>query len=71
MSEYSVTMVFGRSELKQFNRFENGRMVTYSYRVDYDHNGAETGRTEPEPLGSVGWANGAPFTKADYRALSA
>ena len=61
-----VQMIYGHIELKQFNNFENGRMVSYAYRIDYDQNGKETKRTEPEPLSSVGWVDGSPFTEIDY-----
>ena len=55
------------SELKQIDKFENGRMVSYGYRIDYDQFGKEIGRTEPLPLLSVGWDNGTPFTKDDLK----
>lgn len=63
-------MVFGHSELKQFDNFENGRMVRYGYRIDYDQHGKETGRTEPSALGSIGCGDGSPFTEIDYYRLS-
>lgn len=68
--QFKVKITYGHSELKQFNKFENGRMVTYGYRVDYDLSGTETGRTEPEPLVFIGWDNGAPFTETDYCELN-
>ena len=63
-------IISGHSALKQFNRFENGRMITYGYRIDYDEHGKETARTEPEALSSIGWSDGSPFTKSDYWLLS-
>jgi predicted ATP-dependent endonuclease of OLD family len=61
-----VSVIYGHSELKQFIKFESGRMVYYSYRIDYDRNGNETGRTEPIAISSLGWNNGEPFTESDY-----
>jgi len=58
----------GYSELKQIRKFENGRMVTYGYRIDYDLSGNETGRTEPTRLSSIGWSN-RPFTENDLLEL--
>lgn len=65
----TFTPIFGRRELRQFNKFENGRMVVYAYSIDYDQHGNEVSRTEPSALSSIGWDNGSPFTEADYRAL--
>lgn len=59
------TVNFNSLELKQFNRFENGRMVTYGYSIERDKNGFEVSRTTPEPISSIGWENGEPFTKLD------
>lgn len=56
-------------EFKQFQEFQNGRMVTFGYRINYDRHGKETGRTEPERLSSIGWDDGSPFTEDDYREL--
>lgn len=38
------------SKLEKFYKIENGRLVPYGYRIDYDQNGKERGRTEPAPL---------------------
>ena len=70
MCDFKVKIIYGHSELKQFDRFENGRMVTYGYRIDYDRDGIEKGRTEPTAVGSISWDNGKPFTKTDYHILS-
>ena len=48
-------------ELKQFRKFENGRMVTYGYSIERDRKGAEL-----KVLSSIGWGDGASFTKNDY-----
>ncbi len=69
MNTYEIKIAFGHSEPRQFHKFENGRMVCYSYRIDYDRDGKETGRTDPSPLSSIGWDDGSPFTEADYRTL--
>jgi len=66
----NVAMVFGHSELKSFSTFEDGRMVNYGYRIDYDQNSNETGRTSPSVVSSIGWDDGSSFTKKDYRVLS-
>jgi len=66
---FNIEMIFGHSELKQFYTYENGRMVIYGYRIDYDRNGNETGRTQPSALGSIGWNDGSPFTKQDRLSL--
>lgn len=63
-------IAFGYSRTEMFNKFENGRMITYSYRIDYDRDGKETGRTEPSILSSMGWGDGSPFTEVDYLILS-
>jgi len=65
-----ITVNYGYSEIKQFNKFENERMTVYSYRIDYDSNWVETKRTEPEALSSIGWDDGSRFTKKDYEKLS-
>jgi hypothetical protein len=64
-----IKLIMGRSELREIRKFENGRMVFYSYRIDYDQNGVETGRTEPEAISSIGWDDGSPFTEIDYESL--
>jgi hypothetical protein len=70
MCEINIEVILGHSELKQFNKFEKGRMVCYGYRIDYDRQGVETGRTEPEAIRSIGWDDGTPFTEIDYHKLS-
>ncbi len=50
---FKVTAVFGHSELKTFQREEDGWLVFYGYRIDYDQNGIETGRTEPTATGRI------------------
>lgn len=69
--KFKAIKVFGYSELKQFNRFENGRMVCYGYSISYDLNGIEQSRTEPEAISSIGWDNGEPFTPIDAIKLGA
>ena len=65
-----VHISFGYTELKQFNKFEGGRMVFYGYSITYDRSGKETSRTEPSATSSVGWDNGTPFTEDDYKTLN-
>jgi len=62
--------ILGRKELKTYLVFEDGKMVAYCYSIDYDRDGNEVGRTEPEPLSSIGWSDGSPFTQADYNNIS-
>lgn len=70
MSENAgVTVIYGSVEPRTFHKFENGRMVTYSYAIHRDRLGIETHRTAASPLCSVGWGNGKPFTEDDYRRL--
>ena len=71
MSEaiYKIDAIFGHTELKQFHKFENGRMVFYSYSIKHDQNGKETSRTEPTSLSSIGWGDGSPFMETDYLAM--
>ncbi len=66
---YKCTVLYGHRELKQFNRIENGRMVSYAYSIDYDRSGREVSRTTPEPSGAIGWSDGTPFTAEDARGL--
>ena len=70
MTEFIGTLVFGHVELKQFNKFENGRMVSYGYSITYDRNGIEVSRTEPSSYGSIGWSDDSPFTEEDHKGLS-
>jgi len=69
MCEFKAVMIYDTVELKTVNKFENVRMVTYSYAIHRDRKGNETHRTEPEPLSSLGWDNGTPFTEKDYNNL--
>lgn len=43
---FKLDQIYGYCELKEFYRLENGRIVGYGYRIDYDQHGKETGRTE-------------------------
>jgi hypothetical protein len=61
--------IFGSSEIKMFDKFENGRMVSYGYSISYDGAGNETGRTDPTVISSIGWDDGSPFAKADMEGL--
>ncbi len=61
--------IYGSVEIKQFNKFENGRMVSYSYSINRDRGGKELSRTKPMAMSSLGWDNGEPFTKEDYKEL--
>lgn len=64
-NKFKISMFFGHTEIKQFNKFENGKMVSYGYSITYDREGVEVSRTEPSSLGSIGWSDGSPFTKQD------
>lgn len=66
MDLYTFDFHCGHSEARLLDKFENGRMVTYGYSVDYDQNGAEISRTDPYKLGSIGWSDGSAFTEEDY-----
>ena len=65
----NLEMVFGSAEIKQFDRFEEGRMVSYGYSIHRDRNGDEVSRTAPTHLGSIGWNDGSPFTEDDYKKI--
>ena len=65
-----LDMIFGHMELKQIDKFENGRLVSYGYSIKYDRNGKEVSRTEPFFLISIGYDDGTPFTEADYNELT-
>ena len=56
-------------ELKQFHKFEGGKMVSYGYSIERDRHGREVSRTEPEALSFIGWDDGTPFTNEDYVAV--
>lgn len=66
----NMKMILGHREIKQYHRFEEGKMVTYGYSIDFDQNGVEIGRTEPTPISSIGWDSGKPFTESDYRSIA-
>jgi hypothetical protein len=70
MTKFDINVIFGYSELKQFHRFENGKRVCYGYRIDYNRDGVEIKRTEPQFVSAVGWSDGSPFTEADVRGSS-
>lgn len=70
MKDQTFKIIFGYSKFEQFYRLEAGRMVCYGYRIDFDQGGNETGRTKPEPLSSIGWGSGLPFTEEDFLALN-
>ena len=63
--QYKDTHVFGYVALKEFVKFEDGRMVTYGYSIKYDMNDQEVGRTKPQKLTSLGWGDESPFTELD------
>ncbi len=65
----NVNDILGHVELKIFNEFENGRMITYGYSIKYDRNGKEVSRTEPCSGNSTGWDDGSPFTELDKKML--
>ena len=69
MVNFKTEIIFGYCELKEIVKFENGKMVTYGYRIDYDRDGNETGRTEPTFLTAMGWSNGSFFIEKDLREL--
>ena len=43
-------VLFGHTEIRQFYISEEGGMACYSYRIDYDQDGIEVGRTKPEAI---------------------
>ena len=67
--KFKVNIIFGHVEIKQFHKFENGRLVSYGYSINYDRHGKEISRTKPIPSGSIGWSNGEPFTEKDLRSF--
>lgn len=52
MREIKLSDILGYAELRQYCAVEGSRVATYGYRIDYDRNGVETGRTKPF---LVGW----------------
>ena len=67
--EIDITMILGHTEIKQFRKIENGRLVSYGYSINYDQDGKERSRTKPTATGSLGWSNGEPFTESDLKKL--
>ena len=65
-AQFKMTAIYGYVKLKQFTKFEGGRLVYYSYSITYNRQGKELSRTEATPLSSIGWDDGSPFTKTDY-----
>ncbi len=57
-----VNDILGHQELRQFDRFKGGKLVTYGYSIRYDRNGKEVSRTGPTAVGAIGWDDGSPFT---------
>ncbi len=66
---YKASIIYGHVELKEFHKFENGRMIYYGYSITYDRDGNEMSRTEPTAGASIGNDDGSPFTGHDYRDL--
>jgi hypothetical protein len=69
IDDIKFTITLGSVEPKTLNKFENGRMVTYSFSIHRDQHGIETHRTEPKRLSSIGWDDGTPFTEREYNKL--
>jgi hypothetical protein len=67
--DFVMTMNFNSIELKSFDKFENGRLVHYSYSIERDRDGNEVSRTEPEAISSLGWSDGSPFTQSDLNEI--
>ena len=53
--KFKTAIQYGHVKLDGFYKFEEGRMVYYGYRIEYDQSGKEINRTKPEPLGSMWW----------------
>jgi hypothetical protein len=66
---YTLELSLGSVESKIFHKFEDGRLVYYSYAIHYDKNRIKTLKTEPTPISSIGWDDKSPFTKSDYHNL--
>lgn len=62
---YEDISVFGVAVLKQYVKFENGKMVTYGYSIRLDKDGKEVSRSEPKKLTSICWGDGFLFTEED------
>jgi hypothetical protein len=69
MFETKYKISFGSVEPKTFYKFEDGRMVCYIFSIHRDINGIETHRTTPEPISSIGYEDGTPFTEEDYKRI--
>lgn len=63
---YKVEALYGSVEPRAFSKFEDGKMITYSYSIYRDIRGMEYRRTVPCPISSIEWACGAPFSSTDY-----
>jgi len=61
MCDINIKMIYGYRELKQFDKFKNGRMFTYGYSICYDRDGKAVLCTIPELISSIGWDDGSPF----------
>ena len=66
----NIDDIFGYTVLKEFNKFEDGKMKTYGYSIKYGRDGDEVSRTEPTLLSAVVWSDGSPFTQNDFEELS-
>lgn len=60
---------YGYKKIETFAKYEDGKRVDYYYSINYDRYGNELSRTEPVPIGSIGWMDGTDFMESDYRAL--
>ena len=69
MVDFCAKVIYGSVSIEQFHKFEDGRMVNYSYSITYDRDGIETSRTEPTKGPSIGWDDGTPFTPQDLKEL--
>jgi len=62
---FDISALENTIEARTFNRFENGRMTTYSYSIERNKYGVVVSQTEPMAIGSIGWDDGTPFTEED------
>ena len=53
--KFKIEMIFGYVEIKTFNVVEGNKLVCYSYSIDYDGDGIERSRTEPEAISAIWW----------------
>lgn len=65
MTDWQIKILWGRIELKQHYRQENGVINCYGENIEYDQDGNETGRSESF-LSSMGWDDGSPMIEKDY-----